>query len=109
MNYILSKEAKIDLQNIWVYTLENWSIEQADRYINLIIDEIEYLCIKPNSGFDFGEIRTGYYRIKVKSQLSFIKLISIKSKLLGFYMKSWISKVIFLNNLAYVEDSKAIG
>ena len=40
-NYKLSKEAQIDLEQIWLYTVENWSIDQADRYLNLLIDEME--------------------------------------------------------------------
>jgi toxin ParE1/3/4 len=74
MRFIISKEAEKDLEKIWLYTVENWSIEQADRYLNLIFDEIEYLCLKPNSGFDFGEIRKGYWRSKVKSHLIFYKV-----------------------------------
>ena len=40
--YLISKEALKDIDTIWLYTLEKWSLEQADRYYNLIIDEIEY-------------------------------------------------------------------
>lgn len=76
-----SKEAERDLEKIWLYTVENWSIEQADRYLNLIFDEIEYLCLKPNSGFDFGEIRKGYWRSKVKSHLIFYKVNLKKNEL----------------------------
>ncbi len=36
MKYILSKKANNNLVNIWEYTFENWSIEQADRYIRII-------------------------------------------------------------------------
>ena len=68
VNYKLSKEAQNDLEQIWLYTLENCSIDQADRYLNLLIDEMEYLCLKPNSGFNFDLIRTGYWRAKVKSR-----------------------------------------
>ena len=74
MNYSISKKAVIDLENIWLYTFENWSIEQADRYVNLILNEIEYLCIKPNSGIDYGSIRLGYFRVKVKSHFIFYKI-----------------------------------
>lgn len=77
----ISKEAERDLEKIWIYTIENWSIEQADRYLNLIFDEIEYLCLKPNSGFNFGEIRKGYWRSKVKSHLIFYKVNLKKNEL----------------------------
>jgi toxin ParE1/3/4 len=41
--YIISEKALEDINNIWIYTAENWSVEQANRYYNLIIDEIEYI------------------------------------------------------------------
>lgn len=47
MNYKISIEAKNDIEKIWLYTYENWSLEQADRYFDLIIDEIEYIAKKP--------------------------------------------------------------
>jgi toxin ParE1/3/4 len=40
MKYVISIEASKDLENIWLYTFENWSQEQADRYFNHNIDEI---------------------------------------------------------------------
>jgi len=81
MNYKLSNAAEKDLENIWRYTLENWSLEQADRYINLILDELEYLCLKPTSGNDFGHIREGYFRVKVKSHLIFYKINTSQKQL----------------------------
>ena len=81
MNFKISKEAENDLEKIWLYTFENWSIEQAERYLNLFFDEIDYLCLKPNSGFDFGNIRKGYWRSKVKSHFIFYKINSKQDEL----------------------------
>lgn len=50
MNYRISREAYLDLENIWLYTFENWSKTQADKYIKLIISEIERLAEIPKSG-----------------------------------------------------------
>ena len=74
VNYKLSKEAQNDLEQIWLYTHENWSIDQADRYLNLLLDEMEYLSLKPNSGFNFDHIRTVYWRTKVKSHFIFYRI-----------------------------------
>jgi toxin ParE1/3/4 len=41
--YIISEKALEDLNNIWLYTVENWSVKQANKYYNLILDEIEYV------------------------------------------------------------------
>jgi len=75
MNYKISVKASEDIENIWLYTFENWSLEQADRYINLIFDEIEYLADNPDSGMDCNHIRNNYRCSKVKSHLIFYRLI----------------------------------
>ncbi len=74
MKYEFTVLASQDLENIWLYTFENWSIEQADRYLNLIIDEIEYVAQKPDSGFDFSSVRKEYYRSRIKSHLIFYRI-----------------------------------
>lgn len=71
--YIISEKAIEDINNIWIYTAENWSVEQADRYYNLIIDEIEYIVINLDMASDFGKIRKSYRYSKVKSHLIFFK------------------------------------
>jgi toxin ParE1/3/4 len=80
MNFKISKEAASDLERIWLYTIEYWSVEQADRYIKLIIDEIRYLCHHPNSGTDFTHIKKGYFRSRVKSHLIFNKVNELKNQ-----------------------------
>jgi toxin ParE1/3/4 len=50
MGYKISVKASEDIENIWLYTFENWSLKQADSYVNLIIDEMEYLADNANSG-----------------------------------------------------------
>lgn len=74
MKYIISYQANQDLESIWLYTFENWSAEQADRYFELIMDEIEYISIKPDSGIDFSSIRKGYYRSRIKSHFIFYRI-----------------------------------
>lgn len=76
MRYKLSKEAAKDLANIWLYTLVTWSGEQADRYYNLLLDEIEYAAENPKAGKDCGHIRSGYLRTRVKSHYIFYRINS---------------------------------
>ena len=75
MGYKISVKASEDIENIWLYTFENWSLQQADRYVNLILDEIEYLANNPDSGKDFNHVRKNYRSSKVKSHLIFYRLI----------------------------------
>lgn len=74
MNYKISVEAKSDIEKIWLYTFENWSLEQADRYFDLIMDEIEYIAKNPNSGKDYSDARKGYWRTRIKSHFIFYKV-----------------------------------
>lgn len=73
--YIISEKALDDLNNIWIYTAENWSIEQADRYYNLIMDEIEFVAENFETMKDFGSVRRNYRYSKVKSHLIFCNKI----------------------------------
>lgn len=79
MKFKISVEATKDLEKIWHYTLENWSIEQADRYYNLILDEIENITKNPYSGKDYSHIRKDYFRTRIKSHFIFYK-INFKKK-----------------------------
>jgi len=74
MKYKISLEASHDIEKIWLYTYEKWSLEQADRYFNLIMNEIEYLAKNPKSGKDCGEVRKGYFRSQIKSHFIFYKI-----------------------------------
>ena len=71
--YIINEKALEDINNIWIYTAENWSVDQADRYYNLIYDEIEYIVENFEMARDFGKIRKSYRYSKVKSHLLFFK------------------------------------
>jgi toxin ParE1/3/4 len=73
MKYEISKKANEDIDSIWLHTLENWSQEQADRYYNLILNEIEYLTENFESGKSMGHVRKGYYAVKVKSHIVFYR------------------------------------
>ncbi len=71
MSFKISHKAKDDIEKIWLYTYENWSLEQANRYVQLIFDEITFLSVNPTSGKDIGYIRKNYRSSKVKSHLIF--------------------------------------
>jgi toxin ParE1/3/4 len=71
--FIISEKALEDINYIWIYTAENWSVAQADRYYNLIMDEIEYIAENFELAQDFGKIRKSYKYSKVKSHVIFFK------------------------------------
>ena len=73
--YVISKKAISDLEEIWIYTVEKWSVEQADRYYSLIFDEIDFICKNVSMGKPMDHVRKGYRASKVKSHLIFYRVI----------------------------------
>ena len=71
MRYSISEKANQDIEKIWLYTFENWSIEQADRYYNLILDEIEFISENFESGKPVDYLKKGYRASIVKSHIIF--------------------------------------
>ena len=73
--YRISKQAISDLNDIWIYTLNKWSKEQADRYYDLIIDEIEFIADNFLTGKSVEQTRKNYRITKIKSHLIFYRKI----------------------------------
>tara|TARA_B110000305_G_C19178596_1_gene510845 strand:- start:149 stop:454 length:306 start_codon:yes stop_codon:yes gene_type:complete len=70
----ISKKAIEDLEKIWDYTFEKWSIEQADRYYELIISEIEFISNNFMTGKSMEHIKPGYRTSIIKSHLVFYRM-----------------------------------
>jgi toxin ParE1/3/4 len=70
----ITNAAVRDLENIWVFTKKTWTEQQADRYYQLIVDEIQFIVKNPYMGTPYEQIRAGYRATKVKSHLIFYKL-----------------------------------
>lgn len=73
IKYRISKQAINDLNNIWVYTFNKWSKEQADRYYDLIIGEIEFIADNYLIGKSAAQTRKNYRVTKIKSHLIFYR------------------------------------
>ncbi len=59
--YRLSPLAEVDLEGIWLYTLANWSLEQADTYHQELIAAFEALALGRRRG-RVTTVRTGYLK-----------------------------------------------
>jgi len=74
--YVISKKAIADMEEIWLYTVDTWSVTQADRHYSLIFDEIGYICKNTTAGKTMDHVRKGYRASKVKSHLIFYRIIN---------------------------------
>jgi toxin ParE1/3/4 len=74
MMVIISEKAKTDLIDLWEYTYERWSLNQADKYYYILIDSINLIAKNPNIGKSYENVRPGYSGFHVKSHIIFYKI-----------------------------------
>ncbi len=74
LTYELSKLAISDLESIWHYTVEKWSIDQANKYYKLIFSAIDSICTDPQSGKSITEIKVHHRSKLVKSHMIIYKV-----------------------------------
>ena len=52
--YRLTQKAVADLADIWNYTYDKWSENQADKYYQLLIDTFDQIADNPELGEDYS-------------------------------------------------------
>jgi toxin ParE1/3/4 len=73
-NFEISRLALEDLDNIWNYTAQQWSKEQANIYYNEIFAVINKICEQTDIGNPIDEIKKGHRRSNVKSHMIIYKV-----------------------------------
>jgi toxin ParE1/3/4 len=73
--YRLTNKAVEDLNEIWVYTFEHWSEEQADKYYEMILEFCKNIAEKPDLGRNYEGIRTDLFGLKVNRHIIFYRII----------------------------------
>lgn len=56
VRYILTNKAVDDLTQIWNYTFDKWSENQADKYYYMLLENCQELASNPNLGKDYSAI-----------------------------------------------------
>ena len=59
--YQLRSLVQSDLESIWLYTLEQWGVDQANSYLEGIIERFDWLAENPLLGKQRDDIKKGYY------------------------------------------------
>jgi len=70
---LLSPKAEAELEEIWLYTRDHWSLEQADAYTDAIGDAFDDLATGRKIGRPVG-VRDGYFKYAVGSHLAFYRM-----------------------------------
>jgi len=74
----LTNKAVEDLADIWDYTCEKWSENQAEKYYLLIINSCQQLAKNPDKGKKYIEIENDIYGYRSYQHLIFYRKISPK-------------------------------
>ena len=59
LEYRLSPEARNDLEDIWLYTLEEWGLDQANQYIDKLVEVFQIVAESPKRFMSCDDIRLG--------------------------------------------------
>ena len=63
--YRLKPKAREDMEAVWLYSLNQWGADRADRYIDDLTAAFELLAHNPGAGSRCDNIRRGYRRYPV--------------------------------------------
>ena len=72
--YRLSPAAERDLEGIWKYTHEEWGLDQAELYTDLLTAAFRGLADSPNSAPACDHIRRGYRRRNVERHMIYFRV-----------------------------------
>ena len=86
VKFYLTKKAVEDLNDIWNYTVENWSENQAEIYYSLLINSCQVLANNPNQGKSYELVernvlgfKTGqhiiFYRIVIEQEIEVVRIL----------------------------------
>ena len=71
-----TKKAVEDLEEIWDYTVENWSENQAEIYYSLLIDSCQELANKPNLGKSYEVVEKNVLGFKSGQHIIFYRIVT---------------------------------
>ena len=69
--YYIRELALTELEEIWLYTLSEWDLEQADAYTSSILARMNWLADNPGTAKPRKDIKPGYFCFPEGRHLSF--------------------------------------
>ena len=72
--YRLTPAAERDRESIWTYTVRQWGVEQADRYIDFLTTAFAELADSPKKTPSCEHIRPGFRRWRVERHVIYLQV-----------------------------------
>jgi toxin ParE1/3/4 len=74
--YHLTNKAVEDLANIWNYTYDEWSENQADKYYFLLLSSCQEIAENPNLGKKYDNVTENLLGYKSNKHIIFYQIVS---------------------------------
>jgi toxin ParE1/3/4 len=81
--YTIHQQALDDLEEIWLYSVQQWSLTQADKYILALFERFTWLAENPFFGKRRDDIKAGYYCFAEGKHLIFYKIADADVEIIG--------------------------
>lgn len=75
-NYLITNKALDDLTEIWNYTYDEWSENQADKYYLLLLNSFQELAENPKKGKKYEIVNPHLLGYKSGKHIIFYRIIS---------------------------------
>jgi len=73
--YRFTNKAVEDLTQIWIYTFNKWSENQADLYYHLLLENCKELASNPDLGKNYSEVTQNLLGFKAGRHIIFYRII----------------------------------
>lgn len=73
--YKYTNKAVYDLTQIWIYTLNKWSEEQADRYYQMLLENCKEVANNPELGKNYSGVTENLFGFKAGRHIIFYRRI----------------------------------
>ncbi len=73
--YKFTKKAVYDLTQIWNYTLNKWSEDQADRYYRMLLENCKEVANNPELGKNYSGVTENLFGFKAGRHIIFYRRI----------------------------------
>lgn len=77
-SFSLTNKAVEDLSNIWNYTFDTWSEQQADSYYAMLLDRCKELAARPGMGRPYDAVMSGVFGYRAGAHIIFYMVASAK-------------------------------
>ncbi|WP_048307061.1 type II toxin-antitoxin system RelE/ParE family toxin [Halomonas sp. PR-M31] len=71
----ITPKAESDLIGIWIYTCEEWSVDQADKYLDQLETGMKQLINYLSLGTNYAHVLPGYRRLQVEHHAVFYQVL----------------------------------